>query len=398
MSGSMKRGRRGLVVGAGVASALLLGAGVGWSASQGGAPAQGAVNLAPAQQHAGPGGFADLVQKVSPAVVSIDVTERQLARAMSFEGLPFGFGEEGGRRMTQEVQGTGSGFFISPDGYILTNNHVAGDASEISVRMADGRALKAKLVGRDKDTDLAVIKVEGRGFPFVSFEDKARPRVGDWVVAIGNPLNLGGTVTAGIVSAYGRNIGQQFIDYMQIDAPINRGNSGGPTFDVDGRVVGVNTAIYSPSGGSIGIGFAIPASLAQSISHQLITSGHVTRGYLGATVQDVTADMALSLGRPELRGALVADVTAQGPAAQARLQPGDIVTTVDGDHVATASALTQKIAEARVGQTLRIGGLRRGQPFSAEVRSGRRPPEEALARLDRPAAAAPDDSDEDSGE
>ena len=276
----------------------------------------------------------------------------------------------------------------APTAYILTNNHVAGDASEITVRLADGRSLRGKLVGRHKNTDLAVVKVEGHGFPFVSFEDKARPRVGDWVVAIGNPLNLGGTVTAGIVAAYGRNIGQQFVNYMQIDAPINRGNSGGPTFDVDGRVVGVNTAIFSPSGGSIGIGFAIPAILAQSVARQLISAGHVTRGYLGATIEDVPNDIALSLGRAGLKGAVVAEVTPGGPADRGRIEAGDIITGVDGEAVAGASSLTQEMAAARVGQQLRLEGLRSGQPFTATIRSGQRPSEEQLAST---SAASPDE-------
>ena len=386
MQGRLTDSKRRLLLGAGVTSALALAAGVGWTASQERAVAPGSVNPAPTAQRAGPAGFADLVQKVSPAVVSIDITERRPVSDMRAQGLPFGFGDDGqagAERPTQEVQGTGSGFFISSDGYILTNNHVAGDASEITVRLVDGRSLQGKLVGRDKNTDLAVVKVEGRRFPFVSFEDKARPRVGDWVVAIGNPLNLGGTVTAGIVSAYGRNIGQQFVDYMQIDAPINRGNSGGPTFDVDGRVVGVNTAIFSPSGGSIGIGFAIPATLAQSVARQLISAGHVTRGYLGATVQDVSNDITLSLGHVGLRGALVAEVTPGGPADRGRIEAGDIIIRVDGEAVAGASSLTQKMAAARVGQELRVEGLRRGQPFTATIRSGQRPSEEKLASADR---------------
>ena len=385
---------RKVLLGMGAASALALAAGVGWTASQEHPLGARSVNPAPMDQRAGPAGFADLVQKVSPAVVSIDVTETRPVSDTRLQDAPSGFGggedEPGSDRPTQEIRGTGSGFFISPDGFILTNNHVAGDASEITVRLADGRSLQGKLVGRDKNTDLAVVKVEGRGFPFVSFEDKARPRVGDWVVAIGNPLNLGGTVTAGIVSAYGRNIGQQFVDYMQIDAPINRGNSGGPTFDVAGRVVGVNTAIYSPSGGSIGIGFAIPATLAQSVARQLIGTGHVTRGYLGASVQDVTNEMALSLGRAGLRGALVAEVTPDGPADQGRIEAGDVITHVDGEGVAGAAALTQRVAAARVGQVLQVGGLRRGRPFAATINAGRRPSEDKLSSAYR---HTPDEAD-----
>ena len=259
--------------------------------------------------------FAEIFQRVAPAVVSIDVTSRAAAPARgAIPGLPPGFpfalpggpddnddGGDGdnsttprgnGQPSMPESQATGSGFFIAADGYIVTNNHVVENATSITVRLTDQRELKARLVGRDEATDLAVIKVEGRAFPFVNFENDAKPRVGDWVIAVGNPFNLGGTATAGIISAYGRDIGDNYVDYLQIDAPINRGNSGGPTFDVYGRVVGVNTAIFSPSGGSVGIGFDIPADVAQAVSRDLIAGGKVVRGYIGASVQQITPEIA----------------------------------------------------------------------------------------------------------
>jgi serine protease Do len=280
------------------------------------------------------------------------------------------------------MQATGSGFFISGDGYIVTNNHVVEGADKITVRTKDERTLTAHLIGRDPATDLAVIKVDGGAFPFVSFEDRAKPRVGDWVVALGNPFNLGGTATAGIVSALGRqNVSDSsYVDYMQIDAPINRGNSGGPSFDLDGRVVGVNTAIFSPSGGSVGIGFDIPADVASSITRQLIADGKVTRGYLGATVQDVTPEIAASLGVSPKLGALVDDVTAGGPAEQAGLKTGDLVLKADGHSVTSASDLTRQIGLAHGGNIIRLDVRRDGKVQEIAVKSGIRPTEASLTR------------------
>ncbi|HEY9219841.1 MAG TPA: trypsin-like peptidase domain-containing protein, partial [Phenylobacterium sp.] len=279
--------------------------------------------------------FADIFEQVSPAVVSINVTSRadaqSLRRIPGFENFPFdivpkgapdGDDEEGGPSVTPEgqprlprQQSSGSGFFIRPDGYIVTNNHVVENAEEITVVLKDERELKARVVGRDEGTDLAVIKVEGANFPYVNFENSAKPRVGDWVIAVGNPFGLGGTATAGIISAYGRDLNEVFVDYIQIDAPINRGNSGGPTFDIYGRVIGVNTAIFSPTGGSVGIGFAIPAEIVDGITRQLIAGGKITRGYIGATIQNFTTEMAEAQGLGEQRGAIVADLVAGGPSA-----------------------------------------------------------------------------------
>ena len=282
------------------------------------------------------------------------------------------------------MRGAGSGFFISSDGYLVTNNHVVEGADKITVHTADERTFTARLIGRDPATDLAVIKVDARDLPFVSFEDRAKPRVGDWVVAVGNPFNLGGTATAGIVSALGRkNVsGSNYVDFMQIDAPINRGNSGGPTFDLNGRVVGVNTAIYSPSGGSVGIGFDIPADVVASVSKQLISTGKVTRGFIGASVQDVTPEIADSLGLKG-KGALVAEVTDGGPAAAAGVQPGDVVLQVNGQPISSASDLTRAVGLARAGDPIRLQVRREGQVREITVRSGLRPSEDALAANDR---------------
>src|ERR1700722_5100765 len=240
----------------------------------------------------------------------------------------------------QVITGEGSGFFISPDGYAVTNNHVVDHAQSVQVTADDGTIYTAKVIGTDKKTDLALIKVDGKkDFSYVKFAD-APPRVGDWVVAVGNPFGLGGTVTAGIVSARGRDIGAgPYDDYVQIDAPINKGNSGGPAFDVDGNVIGVNTAIFSPSGGSIGIGFDIPADTAKLVVAQLKSKGNVTRGWMGVQVQPVTADIAESMGLKQAEGALVAEPQAGSPAAKAGLQSGDVIPSVDGTEIHDAREL-----------------------------------------------------------
>jgi serine protease Do len=255
-------------------------------------------------------GFADLVDKVKPAVISVRVKLDGAQSSTTTSDQEFRFGpdsrmqrffrrfgfEEPRSGARRPVTGLGSGFFISADGYAVTNNHVVDGATSVQVTTDDGTIYSAKVVGTDQATDLALIKVDGKSdFPYVHFADKA-PRIGDWVVAVGNPFGLGGTVTAGIVSAGGRAIGSSPYDYIQIDAPINRGNSGGPTFDVDGNVIGVNTAIFSPSGGSVGIGFDVPASTAKFVVAQLKENGHVTRGWMGVSIQPVTPDLANSLG------------------------------------------------------------------------------------------------------
>jgi serine protease Do len=357
-----------------------------------------------------PMSFADIFDRVSPAVVSINVTSRVDARALhgipGFENFPFdlqprggqggGDDEEGGatpqpggraergQPKLPTQQSAGSGFFISPDGYIVTNNHVVENAETIKVVLKDETELDATVVGRDEASDLAVIKVKGgRGnFPFVSFENAGRPRVGDWVIAVGNPFGLGGTATAGIISAYGRDIGDQWVDYIQIDAPINRGNSGGPTFDIYGRVIGVNSSIFSPSGGSVGIGFAIPADVAETVTKQLIATGKIQRGYIGATIQNFTTDMAEAAGMGSQKGAIVSDLVPGGPSARGGLQAGDVVVAINGVGVKTSTELTREVAKAKPGDALRLDVIRDGKHRAIEVRSGIRPSEKELASND----------------
>lgn len=317
-----------------------------------------------------PDSFAPLVKRVSPAVVSIDTLAVGGRRAPWSDALPEGVVP--GYGAVPVRRGAGSGFFISSDGYVVTNNHVVEGAQEIVVTLSDGRQFPARLIGRDPPTDLAVLKVEARDLPFVSFARSAQPEVGDWVVAVGNPFGLGGTATAGIISARGRDIGEAYVSYLQIDAPINSGNSGGPSFDLSGRVVGVNTAIFSPSGGSIGIGFAIPADLAENITRQLVQSGRVTRGYLGVGVQDLTPAIAMQLDARGQRGALIVTVARGGPAAGA-LRPGDVVTAVNGKAVTGGGGLTRAIAQAAPGSSLSLRVLRDGRPADVTVRLARRP-------------------------
>jgi len=385
-------------------------------AQTGGARDSKPVNTpAPAPAGVAPTSFADIVQRVAPAVVSIEVEEKGPTHA-SFsgrgprsddqdddgadgfdgQGLPpelrryFQQHGRGGQQAEPEDQGPlraqGSGFFISRDGYIVTNNHVVDNADNITVKTNDDRELKAKLIGHDPATDLAVIKVEEPGnYPYVSFEDKAKPRVGDWVIAVGNPFGLGGTATAGIVSALARQgvADGPYVDYMQIDAPINRGNSGGPSFDMNGRVVGVNSAIFSPSGGSVGIGFDIPADVVQKVSTNLIQHGKVVRGYLGATIQQITPDIAESMGLKIKKGALVASTTPGGPAARGGLETGDVVTRIDGHEVASQTDLTRQVALVSPGQEMHLTVLRDGRVQQVNVRAGERPSEEALAKNDQ---------------
>src|SRR5271168_1684905 len=294
-------------------------------------------------------GFADMVAKVKPAVISVRV-RMDAERTASLDdndgptqpgapfdrffrqfGLPDGMPNGLEPRTRRPASAEGSGFFISADGYAVTNNHVVEHAKTVQVVTDDGKLLTAKVIGTDPKTDLALIKVDGNDFPFVKFADRD-PRIGDWVIAVGNPFGLGGTVTTGIVSARGRDIGSgPYDDYIQIDAPVNKGNSGGPSFDVNGNVIGVNTAIFSPSGGSVGIGFDIPASTAKLVVAGLKDKGYVTRGWLGVQVQPVTADIADSLGMKEARGAIVDNPQAGSPAAKAGIEAGDVITSVNGD-------------------------------------------------------------------
>jgi len=352
-------------------------------------PAYSATQTTEAQN--GPPGFADLVAKVKPAVISVRVKMDQSAdegpQAQNddeqpnlpeqFRNTPFekffrqfgdGNGPRGMMRRHQVITGVGSGFFISADGYAVTNNHVVDHAKSVEVKTDDGKSYTAKVIGTDPKTDLALIKVDGKSdFAFVNFEDHAA-RIGDWVVAVGNPFGLGGTVTAGIVSASGRDIGSgPYDDYLQIDAPINKGNSGGQTFDMSGNVIGVNTAIYSPSGGSVGIGFDIPAQTAKLVIAQLKDKGAVTRGYIGVEVQPVTQDIADSLGLKTASGALVAEPQSDGPAAKAGIKAGDVITSVNGAAVKDSRDLARQISEMAPGATAKLDVTRNGEQKTVNV-------------------------------
>ena len=338
-----------------------------------------------------PVSFADLVEQVSPAVVSVNVVSlRDSAGGFEefmerFRDMP-GFDEFMERRRgendeeepeQQEARSLGSGFFISEDGYIVTNNHVVEGATEIEIVLDSGESLEATIVGTDPQTDLAVLKVTEPGsYPYVEFAHDADLRRGDWVVALGNPFGLGGTATAGIISAQGRRnqLGRSstYTDFLQIDAAINRGNSGGPTFDLHGRVVGVNTAIFSPTGGSVGIGFAIPGDLASQITSTLIRDGRVSRGWLGVTIQDLTPDMAEAQGIED-EGAIVADVTDGSPAEDYGLERGDIILSVNGDDIADATELTRMVGSLLAGSSNEFGVLRDGEQITVSVTVGERP-------------------------
>jgi serine protease Do len=274
------------------------------------------------------------------------------------------------------VTGQGSGFFISADGFAVTNNHVVDKATTVEITSDDGKTYTAKVIGTDPRTDVALIKVDGRSdFPYVRLADKA-PRIGDWVLAVGNPFGLGGTVTAGIVSARGRDIGAgPYDDFIQIDAPVNKGNSGGPTFDVDGNVIGVNTAIFSPSGGSVGIAFAIPSPTVKAVVAQLKDKGMVSRGWIGVQIQPVTADIAEDLGLKAPEGALVADPQANSPAAKAGIQAGDVITAVNGAPVKDARELAKQIGAMAPGSTAKLSVWRKGEEKSFSIVLGELPRE-----------------------
>ncbi|MYZ48878.1 Do family serine endopeptidase [Propylenella binzhouense] len=340
---------------------------------------------------AGPADFTSIVEKVKPAVVSVRVKTE--ISPVSDQGSPFGdipedspfyeffkrFGPPGFEFRGPNGQNPhsprfgmsqGSGFFISEDGYFVTNNHVVDHGKEMVVVMDDGRELDAKLIGTDEKTDLALLKVEGSGFTYVNFAQE-EPKVGQWAIAVGNPFGLGGSVTAGIVSANGRDIGNgPYDDFIQIDAPVNRGNSGGPTFNAKGEVIGVNTAIFSPSGGNVGIAFAIPASTVQQVVADLKQDGKVTRGWLGVQIQPVTKDIADSLGIDQTTGALVADPQDNGPAKAAGVQAGDIIAKVDGKDVKGPRELAQIIAGYDPGATVTLDVVRNGSTQQIEVKLG----------------------------
>ncbi|MGF1446629.1 MAG: DegQ family serine endoprotease [Pikeienuella sp.] len=342
-----------------------------------------------------PGSFADLAERLSPAVVNIS-TVQQLERPDVGE-LPDGpFNElfrdffDRQRPNGGPVQSLGSGFVISADGFVVTNDHVIKDADEVKVNFVDGTSLDATVVGTDDKTDLALLKVVADGpLPFVEFGDSNGARVGDWVLAIGNRFGLGGSVSAGIISARNRDIrAGPYDDFLQTDAAINRGNSGGPLFNLDGQVIGVNTAIISPTGGSIGIGFAVPASLARNVVSQLRDFGETRRGWLGVRIQEVTDEIAESLGLDTTAGALVNGVTSDGPAESSGIQPGDVILRFDGREVAEMRDLPRMVAETPVGKTVRVVVFRDGGTKTVRVRLGRLESQEAVVAAADPANAA----------
>ncbi len=349
-----------------------------------------------------PVGFADIVERVKPSVISVRVNIREKAdpnaddspfppgspmeRFFRRFGGPDGFpGFRGPRRVT----GQGSGFFISADGYAVTNNHVVDGADKVTVTTDDGKTYDAKVIGADPRTDVALIKVEGRSdFAFAKLSD-GQPRIGDWVLAVGNPFGLGGTVTAGIVSARGRDIGNgPYDDFIQIDAPVNKGNSGGPSFNMDGEVMGVNTAIFSPSGGSVGIAFSIPASTVKSVVAQLKDKGSVSRGWIGVQIQTVTPEIADSLGMKTPEGALVAEPQANGPAAKAGIESGDVITGVNGQPVHDARDLARTIGGFAPGSAVKLNVLHKGQDKTVDL---------TLGTLPNSTQANADDHDNDNG-
>jgi serine protease Do len=355
-----------------------------------------------AQAKGPPESFADLAERLLPAVVNIATT--QTVEGPGGPGSPLDdlipdfFDRPPGDqpRRPRSAQSLGSGFIIDPAGIVVTNNHVIAEADEIKVRLQDDTEYDATLIGRDPKTDVAVLSIDTKGaeLPFVEFGSSDGLRVGDWVVAIGNPFGLGGTVTAGIVSARGRDIGQgPYDDFIQTDASINRGNSGGPLFDLDGKVVGINTAIFSQTGGSVGIGFAIAADLASGVVEQLREFGRTRRGWLGVRIQQVTPDIAESLGLDRARGALVSDVIDGGPAQEAGVLAGDIITTFNGQDVDEMRSLPRIVAETRVGREVLVEVWRDNEPVTLTARLGEL--EQAEEARVIPSALPPQDEEED---
>jgi serine protease Do len=342
--------------------------------------------------------FADLTEQLQPAVVNISTKQRVRVRSNPFAGSPFGdlFGNRrrgGGGESTRPAQSLGSGFIISADGYVVTNNHVVSadgrnaTIESITVTMPDGKEYEAELVGRDPDSDLAVLKIEAaKPLPFVKFGDSTKSRVGDWVIAIGNPLGLGGTVTSGIVSALYRNVGPggvgtggAFDRYIQTDASINQGNSGGPMFDLNGNVIGINTAIISPNGGSVGIGFAIPSEVANPIVTSLINGEEIERGFLGVQIRPLDDDLADSLGLAKNRGEFIGLVQDDGPADKAGIRAGDVVLSVNGKDVTPDQTLSFIVANITPGSKIPIEIVRNGKRQTLQAVVEKRPTPEAMA-------------------
>jgi serine protease Do len=359
-------------------------------------------SLSPAFAHAAPESFADLAEKVTPAVVNISATQVVEDKKVDMPKLPPGsqlddmfeeflkrHRQQNGEGRSHRSSSLGSGFVIDPSGIVVTNNHVIDGANEIEVIFTDGTKLKAELIGKDAKVDVAVLRVKpAKPLAAVKFADSDKSRVGDWVIAVGNPFALGGTVTAGIISATRRNIDSgPYDNYIQTDAAINKGNSGGPLFDLDGEVIGINTAILSPSGGSIGIGFATPANTAGPVIDQLIKFGETRRGWLGVRIQNVDESIAESLGIGKARGALVSGVDEKGPSVGAGFKPGDVIVSFDSKPVANARELPKIVAQTPVGKEVDVVVIRDGKEQTRKVTLGRLEDGEAKAGKDKPAAA-----------
>ena len=371
------RRRKGIFAAALLATTVFAGGGFAWAEAGG---AAGPLGLAPVVSQAG---FADLAAKVGPAVVNIATTatadrtsgpEWQGQRPEFPPGSPFNqmfrhFFEGQNQMHMAPAHALGSGFIIDPAGYIVTNNHVVDHAHDIKVTMGDGKSFPAKVIGRDSKTDLALLKIDaGVPVPYIAFGDSDKERVGDWVVAVGNPFGLGGTVTAGIVSAHDRDLNNgPYDDYLQIDAPINPGNSGGPLFNQSGQVIGIDTAIYSPNGGSVGIGFAIPSNLATKVVAQLREHGKVERGWLGIAMQPLTPALASAVGRPGAEGVLVDKVMDDSPAQKAQLKQGDVITAFNGTAIKGPRDLAVDVANAASGSAAKLTILRDGHESTVDV-------------------------------
>lgn len=369
--------------------------------------------VAPMTAVAGPApdGFADLVQKVSPAVVMITTTQTVETPAQNqpifpdgspfsdlFKDFPFQNGPDGNGggqpRQPRHAQALGSGFVISEDGYIVTNNHVIENADEIQIKFYDGTTLDAKLVGTDKKTDIALLKVKSdKPLPFVTLGDSDKARVGDWVLAMGNPLGQDFSASAGIISARNRELSGTYDDYLQTDAAINQGNSGGPLFNMNGDVIGVNTAILSPNGGSIGIGFSMASNVVKKVTDQLKQYGETRRGWLGVKIQEITPDMADAMNLPKPEGALVSEVP-DGPAKDAGIKAGDVITSFDGSPVKNSRDLVKRVADAPIDQKVRVTVIRDGKEQTILVTLGRRETAESDDTSDKGKNTAPSKSDE----
>lgn len=390
----------------GLTTALLLGGATLSLATGYPAGAQVAQNEASQMTHVvprsgAPASFADLTEQLAPAVVNISTRQRIQVQqqANPFAGTPFEglFGNRGGSPQTREAQSLGSGFVISADGYVVTNNHVItadgkGQVESITVTMPDGTEYPAKLVGKDAASDLAVLKINrDKPFPFVKFGDSSKSRVGEWIIAIGNPFGLGGTVTSGIISAVYRNTGGggAYDRYLQTDAAINRGNSGGPMFDMNGNVIGINNAIFSPTGGSVGIGFAIPAETAAPIVQKLIKGEAIERGYLGVRIQPLNDDLAEALGVEKNKGEFIQAVEPEGAAAKAGMKAGDVVISVDGKEVNREQSLSFLVANTEPGSRIPLVVLRDGRKITLNATVAKRPGEDELNQAFNP----DDDSD-----